>query len=1663
MKNTHGKLIQQKPLPKIRFAVLLLAALILSGCRNPLNGSGGEPGEPPMGTFLLTVGGRDLSRIVAPVWPEAGELRFYLRFRSPDHADVFDQDWNPGNAAGSPGDPIHLYSGIWDLTVKVYHAGEDSPERLIATGGLSGIVVGPGDKVLRPVTLNPIGIGDGTFAWNISVPHYFTVYQTRLQIAALDPDSDFDPVDETFDASDSIVGSRQTRTLPGGVYKVTFAITVEEHDEDAVIYEVLYVHPHMTSLLTVTLGDLHFPETLLGIILGAWEKYDSNPADGSVRAYLFNRRGLRPGHFPLLDVAGVGGPGGLSANEFDDFLGFFDSLTRAGQTPDLRPRNLEELQILTDAALVGVGGNPFEVAAGTSWPEAENAVRRQLSANNTPVSLVPTRGPDTYANVGSGKRVYRVPVRFTNPVYDFAVRFLPNGATTGAEHRETVYKGHLLPLDPGTGFSRTNYAFAGWNTRANGGGRLYAGNSLLAVTESLDLFATWIRDDDITPAPANATVSFLAGGGTGSQSPVGVPPGTEILLPFSAFVREGHVFVGWGHDGATYPAGAPFEVAENVALTAVWSSMPVQTRTITLMPNHGTGMPIVMTVPQGTETTLPVVGFARQWHTLAGWSAATPLDVNAAAGFLAPGSGFTVGAENAVLYAVWHRAKHTVTFDTNDGLGTAPTRPPTLHGGVIILPDDYGFDRPGYNFVGWNTLREGGAGTRLGLTPFLVLDDVTLFAEWVSGEPVMRTVTFAPNGGVREKDGEADVIESSPVPHGIGITLPAGGFVRENHVLVGWSTETAGGTLLPGRSPFTVTGDVTLYASWVYLANPAKPPPFFTVSLNPNGGTEDEFELSPVPHGTHIRLPAGGFTRPGQWALVGWATSPTDAADMELGGAFTVFADVTLYAVWREVTVTSIVINPPVAEIMRGDFATFTAIVTGTNNPPKAVVWHVEGADNDTTYIPGYDANGNPTLALHVAGGFPGQTPGTITVRAESVVNISPPPAVAAVTVPAPRNVTVVASGAPGNDAEIFRGESWDFTATVDGDGYPTHRVRWEVTGANDASIVSIGPENAHPRVGRLTLGPNQNPGTINVRAVSIYGDEYFGSIPVTVSPPRVLSLEITGGPASVQRGEHAGTPFTVAVTGRGNPDTAYTWSLAGSMRTVVDPDNDILFVYVGERGYVPGVGPAITALDQPGRLTVVATSVNNPGVSGSRNVAITGTRQPGNWSAIRTGQDHTMAIMWGTGGARHGQLYTWGRTAGGNPMGHSGPIHTPGRVGNASHWRTASGGYSHTLAITNTGELWAWGQRENGRLGIGGAVSAGTVGVTRVGTDSDWIYVAGGNDFSIGIRGTAGEGRLYAWGANARGQLGDGTTTQRITPVRVAMPDGETDEDWSRFVSVSAGHISQFAVAVRADGTVWAWGQNNRGQLGPGHTVHTNHETAGNALAVAGRSTIPVQVPHPNGRRWITAAAGDGIVVAIDEDDNLWTWGNSEHGKRGLGPDFVETVPSGSTTAQMNNTVHPARAANAPANRDPRMVPHPEGLGWYSVNLSNTAHHILAIDRANRLWSWGQNTQGQLGRGRDADNTRPGLVMPNARWMSSDAGGWHSMGVQEDGSVWVWGRNHDMRLGLGATPKPEHRASPHYAPATWNGTWRAPWHTSDQSNNFRFYYPVELEWAPNG
>src|SRR3989338_2030534 len=142
-----------------------------------------------------------------------------------------------------------------------------------------------------------------------------------------------------------------------------------------------------------------------------------------------------------------------------------------------------------------------------------------------------------------------------------------------------------------------------------------------------------------------------------------------------------------------------------------------------------------------------------------------------------------------------------------------------------------------------------------------------------------------------------------------------------------------------------------------------------------------------------------------------------------------------------------------------------------------------------------------------------------------------------------------------------------------------------------------------------------------------------------------------------------------------------------------------------------------------------------------------------------------------------------------------------------STNWSSVSAGEHHTAAIKTDGTLWAWGYNASGRLGDGTTTTNRTA-PTQIGTATTWSSVSAGYYHTTAIKT---DGTLWAWGYNELyGQLGDGTTTNRTTPIQIVA-----ETTWS---SVSAGYYH--TTAIKTDGTLWAWGYNASGRLGDGTTT---------------------------------------------------------------------------------------------------------------------------------------------------------------------------------------------------------------------------------------------------
>ncbi len=286
------------------------------------------------------------------------------------------------------------------------------------------------------------------------------------------------------------------------------------------------------------------------------------------------------------------------------------------------------------------------------------------------------------------------------------------------------------------------------------------------------------------------------------------------------------------------------------------------------------------------------------------------------------------------------------------------------------------------------------------------------------------------------------------------------------------------------------------------------------------------------------------------------------------------------------------------------------------------------------------------------------------------------------------------------------------------------------------------------------------------------------------------------------------------------------------------------------------------------------------------------------------------------------------------------------------------------------------------------------------------WKQLSSKKDFTIALKS---DGTVWGWGSNRYGQLGDGTTTDRDHPVQ----ESTHATDW---IQVTAGYTH--TAAVKSNGTLWSWGENNSGQLG-----NNTSDDAHSPVQESSRSTY-----------WIKATAGDGFTVAKTSDETLYAWGDNFWGQLGIdaigNQDEPTPVDGGSggwsdiatgwahvVALKSNGEIwswgYNAYGRLGDGSTETRRAPVQEAThatDWKSIACGNS--WSFAIKNDNTLYAWGENTYGQLGAGSYGGNHYQPASIGSSHWLSVRGGYEHSLGIQTDGSLWSWGRNAKAQLG---------------------------------------------------
>jgi alpha-tubulin suppressor-like RCC1 family protein len=325
--------------------------------------------------------------------------------------------------------------------------------------------------------------------------------------------------------------------------------------------------------------------------------------------------------------------------------------------------------------------------------------------------------------------------------------------------------------------------------------------------------------------------------------------------------------------------------------------------------------------------------------------------------------------------------------------------------------------------------------------------------------------------------------------------------------------------------------------------------------------------------------------------------------------------------------------------------------------------------------------------------------------------------------------------------------------------------------------------------------------------------------------------------------------------------------------------------------------------------------------------------------------------------------LYSWGANGVGQLGGNStASVSTPTKVGALTNWLYVAGGNAQSLAVKTNNTLWAWGSNYRGGLGDNTVVDKSSP--IQIGALTNWSKVAAGLNSSFALKT---DGTLWAWGYNnSFGQLGDGTVINRSSPVQVGSLTG--------WIEIAAG--IRHTLAVRSNGTLWAWGSNSDFGLGS-----------------SGSSTSsPVQVGALT--NWYQVSAGQGHSMAVKTDNTLWAWGKNSTGQLGLGNTVIRSSP-----------VQVGALTN-----------------WSQISCLYEGSASVKTD--GTMWGWGQNSSGMVGDGTVINRSSPVQVGALTNWKSLAEGSRRefNLSIKTDGTLWSWGDGANGNLGLGDTSK---RSSP--------------------------------------
>src|SRR5712671_545596 len=302
-------------------------------------------------------------------------------------------------------------------------------------------------------------------------------------------------------------------------------------------------------------------------------------------------------------------------------------------------------------------------------------------------------------------------------------------------------------------------------------------------------------------------------------------------------------------------------------------------------------------------------------------------------------------------------------------------------------------------------------------------------------------------------------------------------------------------------------------------------------------------------------------------------------------------------------------------------------------------------------------------------------------------------------------------------------------------------------------------------------------------------------------------------------------------------------------------------------------------------------------------------------------------------------------------------------------------GGARGTIVLKSDGTVWTWGANFSSKLGIGDAttnrllVPVEVHGAGNAGYLNSISAIMGGELHNLALKA---DGTLWGWGANFVGQVGDGTTNDAALPVQIGLGSTPPLTNVTKL-----GGRTYFSLAVKTDGSIWAWGMNWNGQLGNG-TITPSSQVVLNPVMVS--NSQPGQAVNNPAQ----VSCGYTYGVALLTNRTVWVWGTGLHGELGCGTNVQSLIPI--------------------------QVP---GLTNVTA-ISSGWKHTLALKSDGAVWAWGLNSHGELGDGTSINRSNAVQVLNVSNIVTVSGGDYNSIALRSDGTVWKWGLNDVGELGQG-------------------------------------------------